>query len=223
MQTAQLQLLVGNLLIAVGYLILVNIVDSLFVNPMYPIMVQQYYQNGTTNFRSACLRVFKRLKTIFVALLIVSLIFASILVPFVFLIIYSIKIQNQFLFQCLALAFICVAFFVLVITYLFYPIGTLEKTTPASLVEKTFRLSLKYKGDVIKAILISLFISAISLFLTLILELMRFSSPLLSILLIFSGVILTRVLVAIFVTYQYVLNAVFYLGFEKGVFFSDKK
>jgi hypothetical protein len=41
--------------------------------------------------------------------------------------------------------------------------------------------------------------------------------------LLFVLLIAARFLIAIFVTYQYVLNAAFYLGFEKGVFFSDKK
>jgi len=199
------------------FTLVVYFVDSFIVNPMYPVLVKQYYKKGGIDFPKAFLAVAKRFGTIFGSLIIFSIILFASMLPFMFLMATALLMRSDFLlYISIIVAFISI-FVMLILFYLIYPISSLEQVNFVKVLKDTIKTSLKHKKSVTEAVIISLVISGLSYLLAF---QMVLASPdqILFLLLIFSLLITARILIAVFITYQYVFNAVFYLGLEKGVF-----
>jgi len=210
--------LMVNLVFILAYTVIVNLIDSLLVNPMYPLLVQQYYKDKKINFRMAFATVIKHLGTIAPVIFVATLLIIAAMLPFMLLMVTSVIFENTLLFY-LSIFIAFVSFFaVFLLFYLIYPISTLEKFNVMKTLKQTMRSSLKHKRNVAKAFFISLTISGVSYLLGFMIAWNNSPDmivPKLGLFLVFIGV---RILIAIFTTYQYVLNAVFYMGLEKGVF-----
>lgn len=200
------------------YVPIVYFIDSCLINPMYPVMVEQFYDRKRIDFRKAFVEVLKHFGTIFTSVIIFSVLFFAVMIPLLLLVINFMLLQNDLMFY-LSVALAIIAFFVIVLLfYLLYPVASIEKLDIMKSIRKIIKTSLKHKEDVVKAILISLVATGLSYFSSAQLIVLNPSSDIELTLLFFALLIVSRFLVAIFATYQYVLNAVFYLGLEKGVF-----
>jgi hypothetical protein len=204
------------------YTFIVYFVDSFLVNPMYPVMVKQYYKDKKIDFRKAFVAIIRKFGTIFTSLLIFSVLLFAVMLPFIFLMVSALLLESEFLFYVsIGLAGLAL-FAMLLFFYLIYPVSSTEQLDFAKALKKTVTVSFKHKKDVLKALFISFIATGLSYIFSGQMVLTNPSSQLHLTLLFFALVILARFLVAVLATYQYVLNAVFYFGFEKGVFLGKK-
>ena len=202
------------------YTIVVYVVDSFIVNPMYPVLVKQYYKEKEINFHRAFSTVVRHFGTIFPALLVVSMLIFAAMLPFLFIMVTALLLKNTFLFYlAIGTAFISI-FAIFVLFYLIYPISSLEDFNFKKALKQAIRISLKHKADIAKAFFLSMVISGVSYLLGFMIAWLNTPDQLVPKLGLFTAFVAIRVLIAVFATYQYVLNAVFYLGIEKGVFLS---
>ncbi len=215
-----LQLLeaVVPLFFVVLYGMLVDLFDFFIVNPMYPLMVKSFYRKKNVFFKRAMFDVLQRFGTIFPALLTVLIIVFTVLTPVAILVTVAIFLQNGFLLALSALAGFLAIFVLFVLFYLVYPISSLEEFTFLHSLKETVSASLKHKLNVSKAFLVSIVITGLSYALGFLVALLGSPEQLAPRISLFFLFVLVRILVALFSTYQYVLNAVFYLGLEKGQF-----
>ncbi len=217
-QAQQLITVMLNLIFILVYTFLVYVIDSFIVNPMYPVLVQQYYKAREINFSKAFLSVIRRFGTIFPAVLAVAVLVFVAMFPFLFIMISAVLLENDFLFFIAIITAFLSIFIVFILFYLLYPISSLENFDFLKIVRQTVKASLKHKGDIAKAFLISFSISGVSYLLGFVIAGMNDPSLLAPKMGVFFIFILVRILIAIFTTYQYVLNSVLYFGLEKGVF-----
>ncbi len=216
--SAELMGMVLQLAFLLIYTFIVYFVDSFLVNPMYPVMVKQYYKEKKIDFRKAFVTVIKKFGTIFTSLLIFSILLFAVMLPFLFLMASALLLESDFLFYVsIALAGLAL-FALLLFFYLIYPVSSTEQLNFSKTLKKTVILSFKHKKEVLKALIVSFLASALSYLFSGQMVLTNPSDQLHLTLLFFVLVIAARLLVAVLATYQYVLNAVFYFGFEKGVF-----
>lgn len=221
--TLELVGLLFQLVALLLFTLFVYFIDTFIINPMYPVLVAQCYKGEEINFRKAFISIVERFGTIFAALVIFSaLLFASML-PFMFILMTALLLKNDFLIYVSIVIAVISILIMLVLFYLLYPVSSLEKGNFAKTIRWTVKTSFKHKKNVTEAVLFSVFISGLSYFFAFEMMLSNSSDQLAYTLMLFILLIGARFLTAIFATYQYVLNAVFYLGFEKGIFFSDKK
>lgn len=205
------------------FTLLVYFIDAFIINPMFPVLVKQCYKGKGINFRAAFVSVVERFGTIFAALVVFSVLLFASMLPFMFVLMAALLIKDDFLvYMSIVIAAISILI-MLVLFYLIYPVGSLERGDFAKTIKWTVRTSLKHKKNVIEAVLFSLFISGLNYLFAFEMILSNGPDRIAYTILLFALLIVARVLTAVFATYQYVLNAVFYLGFEKGIFFSDKK
>ncbi len=214
----ELNLLLMQLFFLIIYLPIVYFTDYVLVNPLYPVMVQQFYKKKKINFRQSLQTVLKRFGTIFSTVLLFSILFFGTTVPLLTLTLNFLREGNSLMFLISGIMLLIVVFAILLLFYLLYPVSSIEKLNLSDTFKKIVKVSLKHKGDVLKAVIISLFVSGLS-FVFSAQVLLSDQSNLLLTLVFFSLLIITRFLIAIFITYQYVLNAVFYFHFQKRVFF----
>jgi len=211
-----------QLLFLLVYIILVYVIDSFMVNPMYPLLVEQYYKTQSINFRRAFIGVIQRFKVIFPSLIIFSIALFVVIIPVTLIAALARFMENELLFYLSLSAAVISIFAMLILFYLIYPVSSLEKIDLVKVLKQTVLSSLKHKGDVTLAVLVSLAISTLSLVIAGAIVITNNTGQPLLTLLLFLLLVATRFLIAIFAAYQYVLNAVFYLGFEKGVFLGKK-
>ena len=200
------------------YTVLIYALDSFVINPMYPLLVEQYYKNRKINFRSAFLGVVKQFKVIFPALFLFSIILFMVMIPFLFILAISMLMKNDVLFYISIFTAVLSIFAVLILFYMIYPISSLEKIDFLKAVKQTMKSSVKHKGNVTKAVSLSLVVTGISYVLASAIVLTNPSGQILLTLSLFVLLVASRFLVAVFSTYQYILSSVFYFGFEKGIF-----
>ncbi len=215
----ELNLLIIQLLFLLIYTPIVYFTDYVLVNPMYPIMVKQFYNKKKINFRQSFQIVLKRFGTIFSSVIIFSILFFGSTIPLGFLVLTFLQEGNDLMFYISAFMLFVAFFIILLLFYLLYPVSSIEKLNISGTLKEMVRTSLKHKSDVLKAIIISIFVSGLSFVFS---SQVLLSDPVSNLgitLIFFLLLIVTRFLIAIFITYQYVLNAVFYLHFEKKIFF----
>lgn len=210
-----------HLVLILIYTFGIYVVDSFIVNPMYPILVKQFYKHNQISFRHALIDVIKRFGTIFPALLVVTLLIFIALLPFLFIIVSAILLENTFLLYLALITTFFSIFVVFLFFYLIYPISSLEKVDFVKAVKDTMSSSMRHKNDIAKAFVVSIVISGISYLLGFLIAWMNAPDQLVPKLLLFGVFVLVRLAIAVFSTYQYILNSVFYLGLEKGVFLGD--
>lgn len=199
----------------------IYVIDSFVVNPMYPILVKQFYKDKKINFRHALIDVIKRFGTIFPALVVVSLLILVALLPFLFIIVSAILLENTFLLYLALITTFFSIFVIFLFFYLIYPISSLEKVDFVKAVKDTMHSSLRHKNDIAKAFFISISISGVSYLLGFMIAWMNAPDQIMPKLGLFGVFVLVRLAIAMFSTYQYILNSVFYFGLEKGVFLGD--
>ena len=171
------------------------------------------------DFKQSFRIVLKRFGTILSSVIIFSVLFFGSTIPLGSLTLNFLQEGNDLMFYISAFMLFVAFFVILLLFYLLYPVSSIEKLNISGTLKEMVRTSLKHKGDVLKAIIISLFVSGLGFIFSGLVLLSDPVSNLLLTLVFFSLLIATRFLIAIFITYQYVLNAVFYLHFEKKVFF----
>ena len=202
-------LLANVTLIFVGTLI-VTLID-LFVGSMYPFMVEQVKNKKSLDLRAAFSSAWKKIGVTMPTLIGIELafiLFAFIVsVPLAMLFVEEFDYFVLFSGVYLVLILIIVFFF-----YLIYPIVALEKNSAVASIRKSIAFSLKNKGDVAKATVISFLLSAISFGLAFLIEFFPASEE--------SGFfwvafVIVRFLTAYVYSYLFVLNPVFYLHYVK--------
>ncbi|MCX6798551.1 MAG: hypothetical protein NTW59_00430 [Candidatus Diapherotrites archaeon] len=199
------------------YTIAVCIIDSFLTNPMYPVLVKQFYEKKEINFRKALIDVLTNFGTIFPTVLVFSILLIISMMPFLMIMATSFVLHSVFLFY-LAIVVALVSIFVMfVLFYLIYPVSSLEKIGFAKAIRQTVHSSLKHKREVTMAFAISVLITLASYLIAFEIFVGKTNDVFVTIL-FFSLLVLARFLVAVFSTYQQVLNAVFYLHLEKGIF-----
>ncbi len=215
-QTALINTLVQVILLFI-YTLAIYVIDYFVVNPMYPMLVQQYYKKKDIDFRKAFKEVVHRFGTIFPSVLLFSVFLFAILGIFAFIMLIALLQGTAFFIISIILAII--SFTVLfMLFYLIYPISSLEKINFVKVIKMTIHSSLKHKSEVSKAVIISYAVTLLSYLIGSIVVLSNTQGQSVLVVLLFVPLILTRLLTAVFATYLYVLNAVFYMGIEKGVF-----
>jgi len=211
-----------SMLIVLLYGLFINSIDFFVINPMYPLTVQQFYKRKKVSFRPPFKKIVYRFGTIFPVLVIVLSLILIVLMPIAWLVYIALFTGNMALLAFAMIATL-VSIFVwfLLVYFLIYPIGSLEKLNFSNVLKQTVAVSMKHKANIAKAFFVFLSISLASYALGFLIADMSAPNQLVQRLALFLIFISVRLLIAIFSTYQYVLNAVFYLGFEKGVFLGD--
>jgi len=232
MQAVELLKIIVPLFFVSLYGMIVDLIDIFIVNPMYPIIVRDYldmvnkdkakrgYKDKAKgiSFSKALVSVLEKYGTIFPALATVMLIIFVVMMPVAWLFSIALFLHNPFIIGISLAAMGLSVFILFVLFYLIYPISSLEEFNFLKLLKQTVRVSTKHKGNVAKAFLVFLPVPLVSYALSLVIAWLRQSGDVLPMLLIFGAFVVMRLLVAILSTYQYVLNTVFYLGLEKGIF-----
>ena len=206
-----------QLLFLVIFTTMVYFIDSFLVNPMYPLLVSQYYKKREINFQKAFISVIRRFGTIFASLFIFSILLFASMLPFRFVMAAALLLHSDFLLYVSAFVAVISIFIMLILFYLIYPISSLEKVNFVKAISETIHASFKHKKNITEVVLVSLLISGLSYLLAFEMVLTS-SEQMLLLLFFFSLLIVTRFFIAVFTTYQCILNAVLYLGLEKGVF-----
>lgn len=206
------------------YALLIDSIDFFIINPMYPIMVRDFYKKGAISFKDAFVGVMQRFGPIFSSLLAVLGLILVFILPIAVLITIALFSQDTvLLWISVFVAFMLMFFWFIFFYFLVYPIGTLEKLSFSKIIRQTVAVSSKHKANVSKAFVIFFIITVLSYLLGFVVVYLGAPEQIISMLIAFAIFIFVRALVAILATYQYVLNAVFYLGLEKGVFLGRKK
>ncbi len=218
-QSIELMQTMLPLIAIVLYGLLIDLIDFYLVNPMYPVMVKDFYRKKEVLFRPAFSDVVHKLGTIFPTLSVVLLISFAMLIPSAVLINIAMFSRDVMLFAVSSVLGVAAVFVLFVVFYLIYPISALEKFDFRRSIRETTRVSLKHKINVAKAFVISVAITGLSYGLGWLITLLESPDQFAPKMAIFSLFLITRLLVALFSTYQYVLNVVFYFGFEKRQFF----
>ena len=218
MQAVELLKIIVPLFFVSLYGMIVDLIDIFIVNPMYPIIVRDYYKTKGVSFSKALVSVLEKYGTIFPALATVVIIIFVVMMPVAWLFSIALFLRNPFIIG-ISLAAMGLSIFILfVLFYLIYPISSLEEFNFLKLMKQTVRVSTKHKANVAKAFIVFLPVPLLSYALSLVIAWLRLSGDVVPMLLIFAAFVAMRFLVAILSTYQYVLNTVFYLGLEKGIF-----
>lgn len=198
------------------YALLVDLIDYILVNPMYVFLVKDFFDRKPISFVKALKGAVSKAVLIILSLIIITAISLIIWLPFLILYAVSLLIGN-FLLTVISIILILIAsFLIIVIFYLTYPVISLEKLGLFKSLRSIVKLSLKNKGDVSKAtgiMFIFMFLSYIFGFIVEFLSSAELLIPQIIVLIVF---VIFRLIMAIFMTYQYVLNPVFYLEYEKG-------
>ncbi len=218
METLELIGMLLQLVFLLIFTLVVYFIDSFVVNPMYPMLVQQYYKERKVNFRHGFTAVVKRFGTIFASLIIFSILLFASMLPFMFIMLTALLLHSDFLLYVSIVVAIITIFIMFILFYLIYPISTLEEINFAKTIKETIHTSLKNKANITKAVVISLLITGASYFLAFEIVLTNVPGQIILTITLFALLVASRFLVAVFVTYQYVLNAVVYLGLKKGIF-----
>ncbi|MDP2973870.1 MAG: hypothetical protein Q8N60_02365 [Candidatus Diapherotrites archaeon] len=216
-QSIELMQTIMPLIAIVLYGLLIDLIDFYLVNPMYPIMVNDFYRKKQVLFKPAFRSVVHKFRTIFPTLSVILLISFAALIPPAVLIVIALFSGDAMLLAASSVVGILVVFVLFVVFYLIYPVSTLEKFDYRKAIGETTRASLKHKINVAKAFVISVAITGLSYGLGWAITMID-SPDLAPKMAIFALILVTRLLVALFSTYQYVLNSVFYFGFEKRQF-----
>lgn len=217
-QSIELMQTIMPLIAIVLYGLLIDLIDFYLVNPMYPIMVNDFYRKKQVLFKPAFRSVVHKFRTIFPTLSVILLISFAALIPPAVLIDIALFSGDAMLLVASSVIGILVVFVLFVVFYLIYPISTLEKFDYRKAIGETTRASLKHKINVAKAFVISVAITGLSYFLGWAITLLESPDQFAPMMALFALILVTRLLVALFSTYQYVLNSVFYFGFEKRQF-----
>jgi hypothetical protein len=197
--------------------LLVDFIDFMVLNPMYSLMVHDFFSKKQVVFSKAFKVALKKSPMIFAGMVSIILVMLAVLFPvfvFYFLALFS---NNIFLILLSVFSVFAVSFLLLVVFYLAYPVLSLENLGFVQSMKAIVKLSLKNKRDVSKAAALMYLFSIVSLLLGFAIEFLSsqefvFAQAVLGLFFIF-----TRLLLAVFSTYQYVLNPVFYIEKEKGL------
>ena len=103
-----------------------------------------------------------RFGTIFSSVMIFSILFFGSTVPLGFLTVNFWQEGNELMFYISAFMLFVAFFVILLLFYLLYPISSIEKLNISGTLKEMVRTSLKHKSDVLKAIVISIFVSGLS-------------------------------------------------------------
>ncbi len=209
---------IGPLFLVLFYGFLINLADFFIINPMYPVMVKRVYDKKGVHFGRALFAVFRRIGVILPLLFTVMLITFATVTPVAILLTLALFLQSNFLLSISAIIGFFVVFVLFIVFYLIYPISSLEKFDFFKSLRETTRTSLKHKLNVSKVFLITISITGASYGFGLLIVWLGSPTQLPARLAVFGLFIFTRLMVSVFSTYQYVLNAVFYLGLEKNRF-----
>ena len=199
-----------------GVFIIASTLVDILVNAMYPFMVRDYFDKKpislSASFRESIGKFFVVAPAVLAVELLTITIAAIASIPLAVAV-----VSGNIIFIAIAATVLLIVFFiVLVLFYLVYPVSALEKNHFIGALRQSVAISMKNRGDISKATLLTFAISLIAFvlaFAVTIYSKMGFVEGSIIALLLFLGV---RLATAMLYTYQYVLNPVFYLEYEKN-------
>ena len=185
------------------------IVVDVFVNAMYPKMVEDFYNKKRISFKEAAKSALGRSFTVMPSVFIALIIYLVVSLPFILYMTVALMANDVFGIMLSLVFLLIVEFAVTFIFYLLYPVSMLEKQGVFGTLGKSFFLGKKHFGNVSKATVLQMFLSLASLVLAAVAGDPAF----------FVLFIISRFLTALIATYIFVLNPVVYLGIksEKNV------
>ena len=207
--------LLNQLIFWIVYLFFVIIIDTL-VSAMYPFLIKDFFEKKEIFFQSALKKAFKKFFVIVPTILLIEFLFLGVIfVLSIPLTIFFIS-NNFFGVVILGIVILLSVFLFAVFFYMIYPVVTLEKTNIFSSIKRSISISKKNFFNVSKVTIISYAISLLSIILAFAIELFNSNEQMIGSFLALLLFIVIRFVTALFATYQYVLNPVFYLEYEKG-------
>lgn len=207
---------VMNTLFALAAFVIVSSLVDILVNSMYPFMVRDYFEKKPVSISNAFLESLGKFFVVAPAVLAVELLTILLAVIASFPLGIAILTGNIGIIALVVLATLAVFFIVLVLFYLIYPVSTLEKNHFIGALMQSASLSMKNKSDITKATAITFLISIVAFILAFAVNIYMKTGNIegsILALLLFIGV---RFATAMLYTYQFVLNPVFYLEYEKN-------
>jgi len=183
------------------YTLAAALVD-IIVNAMYPVMVENYNEKKQVSLSKALLFAFSRAKTVIPADIAVLLLFALIVFPLNYLIVFFRSSGNALGFFVSALLLLFSVFVLVIGFYWLYPVATLEKAGIMGTLKRTVFLSRKNLKRVSIASVFPFVVSLINIFLA-----FFYDNP--AFLALF---VLMRFFTAVVYTYHLVLSPTLYLG-----------
>jgi len=205
-----------NTIWVLGVFIIASTLVDILINAMYPFMVRDYFDKKPISISNAFKDSIGKFFVVAPAVLAVELLTIVIVFVASFPLAMAFLSGNIVFIAAAVAVTLAVLFIVLVLFYLVYPISTLEKNHFIGALGKSISLSLKNKGDISKATALTFMISLLAFalaFAVTIYSKSGFVEGSVIALLLFIGV---RFATAMLYAYQYVLNPVFYLEYEKN-------
>lgn len=207
--------LLNSVIFAFLFVLFVSFADTC-INAVFPFFVEDYFKRKDVSFLRAIALFRKRAFVAVASPLIAEIAAISLIVLLSFPVSFSIIYGNYvlaFFFMVLELAAI---FSLAIIFFLVYPVASLGKSNVPASLEKSISLAWKNLGNIAKLAAFSFAISIITFIIPFAMEFSIGTFEKGLFLLVF---ILLRLFVAVFATYQYIINPVYYVKYlgEKKV------
>lgn len=199
-----------NSIILLGGTMLLSLLD-LFIGSMYPFMVSQVKEKKELNLRESFNKALKKVRSTMPPLITIEILFlvitALISIPLSFMIVNE---AEYFLF--FSIFYVIILLGMVFLFYLIYPIAALEKLSIKESLKKSISISMKNKGDIGKATILSFVLSGLSFGIAILMEFFPGGETIL----FWLAFIIIRLLTAYVYSYLFVLNPVFYFNYAKA-------
>ena len=202
------QELLFTALLFFGATILLSIVD-IFVGSMYPLMVEQVKKGKKVGLRSAFFGALKNARVVLPSLVVVELGFV-LLLGLVSAPLALLALSSDGFFVLFTVVYVVAVLAIVFLFYLLYPVVVFERLSIFSSLKRSVSLSLKNRGDVAKATLLSFVFSLVSFALAFAIEFFPQEE---GTMLFWVAFIIVRFFTAYVYSYLYVLNPVFYFNY----------
>jgi len=205
-----------NALWAIGAFIIASSLIDVLVNAMYPFMVNDYFEKKPISISGAFRKSMGKFFVTAPAVLAIELLTIVIAILASIPLALAVLSGNYAIVALVIAATLLLFFIIFVLFYFVYPLATLEKSHFIGALRQSVSLSMKNKGDISKATALTFVISLLAFFLAFAVNFYSktgFVEGSIIALLLFIGI---RFATAMLYTYQYVLNPVLYLEYEKN-------
>jgi len=199
-----------NSIILLGGTMFLSLLD-LFIGSMYPFMVSQVKEKKELNLRESFNKALKKVRSTMPPLITIEILFvvviALISIPLSFVIVNE---ADYFLF--FSIFYVLILLGIVFLFYLIYPIVALEKLSIKESLIKSISISMKNRGDVGKATILSFVLSGLSFGIAFSIEFFPGGETIL----FWIAFIIIRFFSAYAYSFLFVLTPVFYFNYAKA-------
>ncbi|MFH1586679.1 MAG: hypothetical protein ABID38_02385 [Candidatus Diapherotrites archaeon] len=216
-------LVLGDFLIQVAlplfallfYTLFIDLIDFVVVNPMYSFLVDDFFKGKPIRLLGSLKNSVGKIILTSLSLLAIIIISIIVWLPFLIAFMFASAAGDYLLMGISGIIMVIESFLVTLIFYSVYPVITLENLGLFKSLKSIVGFSMNYKADVTKATGIMALFILLSMVFGFIIELLGTPEFLVSQIIVIVLFVFFRFILALVMTYNYVLNPVVYLEYEK--------